>query len=384
MDASFVAKRRGKRGQSKDSPHAVEPETKDASQKQRMTNRRLCRRDITLVALLLGLFPAYSAYRCIQDQPLMRRRYRVVVSLATIPSRLQHLKPTLESLIYHQSQQPDMVYLTLPEKQGYGSKRKLNYVIPDFVNKFVRERKLLVLKPEFDYGPITKIQYALEMESYDTRIIYVDDDVIYGRHLVYGLYKKAAEFESSAVAFKGASLRDNFRQVKHTTPSFDRHPNLFFQTSGTNSFYGEKPIDVASGFAGVCVQRRFFDIPKLQKLVQEDLPDGVRKSEDFILSAHLEWRNVTRMVVAGGSAPNFNPVYSNIDRLSTSMHDNAIDAAFFLQQKLGIWTNFQFLEREDLSEDEKDAIDCEAGHEERCRKNYEKLIQQIEDRQAVA
>jgi len=57
---------------------------------------------------------------------------------------------------------------------------------------------------------------------------------------------------------------------------------------------------------------------------------------------------------------------------------------FFLQQKLGIWTNFQFLEREDLSEGEKDAIDCEAGHEERCRKNYEKLIQQIEDRQAVA
>lgn len=335
-----------------------------------------------IVALILGSISISTVggiqYRT--KEKVDGERYRVVVALSTIPSRLGFLQPTLESLIEHQHKKPDKVYLTLPKKQGFGKRKNLKYKIPSFVRDYVKQRKIMILNPELDYGPISKVLYALEMESYDTRVIYVDDDVIYDRHLVSNLYAKAAEFEDSAIALNGATLKNFFRQIKHTNPEADRHPNLFFQTSGTDSFYGEAPIDIVQGFTGVCVQRRFFDIPSLKELVK-DLPDGVRKSDDFILSAHLEWRNVTRMIVSGGSMPTINPVSSKIDRLSIYMHDNAMDAAYFLQQKLGIWKNKQFLNREVLSQDERDGIDCEAGHVKHCHDNFQVLIHEIEGRQ---
>jgi hypothetical protein len=219
----------------------------------------------------------------------------------------------------------------------------------------------MILKPEWDYGPITGVLYALEMESYDTRIIYVCDDAIYDPSLVSKLYRKAAEFEDAAVAFQGVVLKDYFRRIQHNDAHLDLNASLFVQTSGTTSFIGEVPIDIVQGLAGVCVQRRFFDIPSLKELVQE-LPEGVRKSEDFLLSAHLEWRNVTRMIVAGGSVPNIHPISSKIDRESALTHDNAVDAAYFLQQELGIWKNRKFLDRAKLAHQarERKAIDSEA------------------------
>ena len=383
-DPSTAKQRRRTSAQDPLPSAASESEKTDSKRQSKLTMQRIrLLRNGMIVALLLGSISFSTiGIQYMYKEKVNGDRYRVVVALSTIPSRLRLLQPTLESLIEHQLKKPDKVYLTLPKKQGYGKRKNLKYKIPSFVRNYVKQRKVMILNPEFDYGPISKVLYALEMESYDTRIIYVDDDVTYDRFLVSNLYIKAAEFEDSAIALNGATLKDYFRQIKHTNPEADQHPNLFFQTSGTDSFYGEASIDIVQGFAGVCVQRRFFDIPSLKEFVK-DLPDGVRKSDDFIISAHLEWRNITRMIVSGGSMPNINPVASKIDRLSTYMHDNAMDAAYFLQQKLGIWNNKKFLNRDALSQDERDGIDCEAGHEKHCHDNFKEMIQHIEGRYAV-
>jgi hypothetical protein len=214
----------------------------------------------------------------------------------------------------------------------------------------------MILEPEWDYGPISGVLYAVEMESYDTRIIYVHDDAIYDQSFVSQLSRKAAEFEDAVVAFQGVILKENFRSIQHNDAHLDRNDSLLVQTSGTTSFNGEVPIDIVLGLTGVCVQRRFFDIPSLKEFVKE-LPEGVRKLEDFLLSAHLEWRNVTRMIVAGGSVPKIHPISSKIDRESSLTQDNAMDAAYFLQQALGIWKNRNFLDRAQLAPQAKERGD---------------------------
>lgn len=48
----------------------------------------------------------------------------------------------------------------------------------------------------------------------------------------------------------------------------------------------------------------YFDMPALLKLLQQsNLPQGVVKSDDFILSAHLQYRKVSRIIVSGGTPP---------------------------------------------------------------------------------
>ena len=240
-DPSTAKQRRRTSAQDPLPSAASESEKTDSKRQSKLTMQRIqLLRNGMIVALLLGSISFSTiGIQYMYKEKVNGDRYRVVVALSTIPSRLRLLQPTLESLIEHQLKKPDKVYLTLPKKQGFGKRKNLKYKIPSFVRNYVKQRKIMILNPEFDYGPISKVLYALEMESYDTRIIYVDDDVTYDRFLVSNLYIKAAEFEDSAIALNGATLKDYFRQIKHTNPEADQHPNLFFQTSGTDSFYGE-------------------------------------------------------------------------------------------------------------------------------------------------
>lgn len=333
---------------------------------------RVANRVAFLVFFLLNVF-LWTSVRTPWSKP--KRASRLVVSLSTIPSRIHLLQPALDSLM-NQHKKPDVVYLTLPKKRKPST--PLNYTVPKFIRDFQRQGRLRILTPEWDYGSISKVFHVLREEPSDSHIIYVDDDWIYHPTMVQVLHEKSLQYANCAIAFNGAVFRNYFRKVGHTQLHKNRHPILFMQTSGTPAFFGEAPIDIAQGCWGVLVKPKFFDLDALQKLLEDDLPEGVVRSDDFILSSHLEWRNVTRMLVDGGTAPQINAKASQLNKLSHCMHKHAMEAAFYLQHRLHIWQQYRFLDPSLLSEDINNAIHCENGHREHCFDGWQKTLEELD------
>lgn len=309
---------------------------------------------------------------------------RLVISMKTVPSRIAFLQPTLDSLLFHQTRQADKLYLVLPE-QASGSPQ---YIIPSFLQNYTDAGHITILHPTYDYGAIDKILHTLPVEEsiyqqrqqneknhapsttpHQFRILYLDDDMIYPPRFVEVLAQKSAEFPNDVVALSGALLRSNFRQIGHTDPNKDRHPYLFYRLGGIDSF-GNPFVDIVQGFMGVLVRLSFFNVTEFMQLAgNKSVPDGVRRSDDFVICGYLESRNVTRRLVDGGFTPQSNPQSSTISNLGKTMHVNAMVATSYLQSHWGIWRHHQFVPYENLNEQTRDLIDCEAHHEQQCPKN---------------
>lgn len=320
--------------------------------------------------------------------PSRRKQYqhkgRLVVALSTIPSRIHLLQPTLESLI-HQDYPPDTIYLTLPNKKAH-SNTLLNYTLPDFIQDYQQEGIVTVLTPEYDYGSIMKVLHVLTIEQPDTRIVYVDDDWIYPPNMLQVLYTKSLQYPNDALCLSGAVFRNYFRQITHSFLDRNHHPNLFMQLSGTDTLIGgaDHEVNLAQGAFGVLVKPSFFiNLDKLQAFVQDSsLPEGVVKSDDFILSAYLTANGVKIQIVTGGTMPELRTKAASVDKLSLYMYRHAMNAAYFLQQSLDIWKDFKFYNPADLTQEEWDAIDCEAGRGTSCE-GYRKVIEQLNTKYPV-
>jgi len=309
---------------------------------------------------------------------------RIIVSMTTIPSRIDHIEHTLKSLLVDQSMPVDQLYIVLPQKNWIGKAKQdeqpIEYNIPDFLQDLIQQdERLIILHPQYDYGPVDKMLYALEKESLithgnNTNLIYVDDDVTYDSNLVRTLVRKGIQYPDSVVAFSGCNLRSHFRQIKHKFPRslYDRHPNLYYATSGTQSLPEDEIVDVVQGFTGVLIRPHFFNFEEFLSLV-ENVTDRqhenlIWKSDDYIISGYLEQQNVTRRIVLGGVLPNVNENAATIDNLSRKMHRQVMLAAYDLQHRLNIWRNFAFVNYMSLSSQQKDLVDCEAGYLSYCKK----------------
>jgi hypothetical protein len=318
---------------------------------------------------------SFLLWTSVLTPPHPKSDFRVVVSLSTIPSRIHLLQPALDSIM-NQHETPDVVYLTLPKKKKPNI--PLNYTVPKFIQTYQRQGKLRILTPEWDYGSISKVFHVLLEEPIDSHIIYVDDDWIYHPTMIQVLHEKSLLYPDCAVAFSGGVFRNYFRQVGHTQLHKNRHPFLFWQSSGTPAFWGEAPIDISRGCFGALVKPRFFDLDALQNLLlDDDLPEGVVRSDDFIISSHLEWRNVTRMLVDGGISPQHNEKASEFDKLSRFMYNHAMEAALYLQHRLHIWQPYRFLNLSSLAEDYTDAIHCENGRGH-CFDGWQQILEELD------
>lgn len=116
---------------------------------------------------------------CYYNKPRVSGCDRVVISLTTIPDRINHMAPTLASLLT-QSHRVDEIQINLP----YVSRRGQQYIIPEWLSglKHVKVRRC-----NKDWGPSTKLLPTLQDESNQTCIIVVDDDMIYGNRFIYNI-----------------------------------------------------------------------------------------------------------------------------------------------------------------------------------------------------
>ena len=108
----------------------------------------------------------------------------VVVSIATVPSRIASLQPTLDSLL-DGDLVPDHIFVTHPDFCAW---EKSGYIIPPFFDDPAYCRGIVrrVVAP-MDWGPGTKLLGALHAMPDDCIIVLADDDIRYHPSFLKGL-----------------------------------------------------------------------------------------------------------------------------------------------------------------------------------------------------
>jgi len=200
---------------------------------------------------------------------------RIVVSMTTIPSRLDKIDQVLESLIDKQTVKPDVLYLNVPHVFGRTGETydlsKIKY----------SSRRLKILRCD-DYGPVTKILPALETEYGNERtvIIYADDDNIVPPDFIARYVKQGR-----------------------------RHPGHVMYARCGQGFYTKSPTPVDDN-KGCTIPEAFEGILLPVDAVQDlnDFKDFIMKairnkscfkSDDYVIGAYLTSRGIPRSPVHG-------------------------------------------------------------------------------------
>lgn len=161
--------------------------------------------------------------------PRVKSKRKVVISLTTIPSRIDKIKPTLISLM-DSSRRVDEIQINIPYKTLKGYK----YTIPKWLFKL---KNVKIYRVEKDYGPGTKLIPTLKRENKDTVIIVVDDDVIYGSRLIE-TYLNVFHEKHCALTTYGAFVTKNLSLKCENLPTFFRFRKAQYVdlVMGHNSF----------------------------------------------------------------------------------------------------------------------------------------------------
>jgi hypothetical protein len=203
---------------------------------------------------------------------------RVIVSLSTVPDRINNLGPTIRSLL-EQTHPPDEIVLAVPQ---FSIREQRPYVVPKYISRLPRVR---VLRCPEDWGPATKfigaIQDELAAGRENTLIMVVDDDRVYPRDALETYLYYSEQLPNAALCFRGAAMPssldwDDARMIR---ASELRQP---------------QPVAVITGCGSYLIQPRFFD---------ESLWDYSRAPsvafyiDDIWISAWLSRSGVKRYVV---------------------------------------------------------------------------------------
>lgn len=198
---------------------------------------------------------------------------RVVISLTTVPDRMNSLLYPLISLL-DQSVRVDEIQLNIPSRM---KRTGQEYSIPDYLTSL--DNIKIYRTP--DYGPSTKLLPTLERESPETRIIYLDDDRIYGKYLIEKLLRESLRYPNNAICNWGWKLPADLNYRSHI-----KWWNLiptYLRSTGQ--------VDIMEGCEGCLVQPRFFDDEIFN---YTNSPSEAFLVDDIWISGHLARCHVPR------------------------------------------------------------------------------------------
>ena len=206
---------------------------------------------------------------------------KVVVTLTTIPSRIEYLAPTIASLL-DQSVRVDEISLNIPRRSRKGHK----YILPKW---FEDVGVLKVHRVPKDLGPGTKILPTLKREQKDTIIIAVDDDNIYASTMIQRLVEEFEHYgKQRAISNFGIRMS---KPTKTPSDGF-RYKFPFKYDRIAKSFSGRREVDFLQGCSGFLVTKRMF--PK-QVHDMEAGPKEAINVDDMWLSGWLHMNHVPIM-----------------------------------------------------------------------------------------
>lgn len=263
---------------------------------------------VLILILFLIIFGGYDYYlnrvsdlvlldNSYVDKPRAPTNSRVVISLTTIPSRINTLQYTIKSIL-RQNYRVDAIYIWVPETTIKG----LSYDIPKELSNM---KNVKINRCQKDYGPSTKLLYTLLSErDLDTKIIVVDDDVIYKPNLIEKLIITSDIYPNSAITGLGIDINPNIECFEL---------NDLFDTKTTK-------VDRLFGISGFLVKPRFFhDGHPVDGdcFDYHNVPEEVKWVDDIWFSYHLKIRNISIYRLPLGV---LNLPVENIQSGSTSLH----------------------------------------------------------------
>jgi len=203
---------------------------------------------------------------------------RVIVSLSTVPGRINNLRATIRSLL-KQTRPPDEIILAVPE---FSIREKRPYVVPEYLLRLPRVR---ILCSRRDWGPATKFIPAIREElaagRVNTLIIVVDDDRVYPRDALETYLHYNQQLPGAALCFRGAAMPRtlDWRDARMIKASELRQPEA---------------VAVITGCGSYLIQPRFFDESLWD---YSRAPQGAFFMDDIWISGCLTRRKVQKYVV---------------------------------------------------------------------------------------
>lgn len=204
------------------------------------------------------------------------RAERIVVSLTTVPERMDQLTPVLRSLI-DQTVAADRIIVWRP---ATSRRSGLPYPDPGPLPDGVE------VLPTTDEGPATKLLPALIAEP-QAMIVVVDDDVIYPVDFLEQLLAGHRAHPRAAIGWRGWRIVDGVHAK--------RFPHVFATGVATPT-----PVDILLGTWGYLVPPGAFDATVHSF---EGHPPEVRFVDDVWFSGHLARRGVERLVIPAKGLP---------------------------------------------------------------------------------
>ena len=201
----------------------------------------------------------------------------IIVSLTTVPSRIQWLKPTIISLL---RQKPDIIELNLAKNP---LKKDISWSIPSWLSEL---SSVKIFWLEKDYGPASKFIPTIERHANDDcRICVVDDDMIYPQDFLFNLVQAHREFKKPAVFC--SSGHKIWRDLDSSQPPLREKT-------------GKKPVRVGiiQGCGGYIIQPKYFDLASLKTIV--DLPGNCVNQDDIWISGFLSQSHIPKFKIQVG------------------------------------------------------------------------------------
>lgn len=222
-----------------------------------------------------------------QDKPRVPTPRRTIVSLTTIPSRIDKCFRALYALL-DQTHRVDEIVINVPRVSRKGAE----YVVPRWLRCLSRTNPVVrIHRCETDLGPITKLVPTLERyRAEHVNIIVVDDDVIYKRRHLYHLCQLARDYPRHAITGTGYRV--------HNKDGSKRE----YRSFGV----GLKQVDVLMGVSGYLVYNRMFDDDFFAQIAQQ--PHEYTFVDDDVISLYLLRKQipiVSMKYAAGLSCPEF-------------------------------------------------------------------------------
>ncbi|CAE7456365.1 unnamed protein product [Symbiodinium natans] len=216
----------------------------------------------------------------------LMQKYRVVVLMTSIPSRIDHMEPVVDAMLA-QSWPPTEIYMSIPYIYNRTGE---TYEIPGWLQSKA-DAKALQLVRCVDLGPGTHLLNGLRLEQDPwTFLVVVDDDHIYGPELIEQLMRAALGNPGSAVAAQG------FLSVPGLLQS--QELRAFQEQGGERPRYlqdqGFAAGPVLVSYLGVVYQRGFFDDSVFS--YSSDCQQ-CRYQDDMWFSAHLAHKGIRRLVL---------------------------------------------------------------------------------------
>ncbi|WP_417875153.1 glycosyltransferase [Xanthomarina gelatinilytica] len=232
-----------------------------------------------------------------------------IISFTTIPSRINNIKPMVDSLL-NQSVQADEIILWVSK-----SYKRLNQHIETDIPDFIKKTPIIVKFCE-DVGPFTKLYYSLKQEwnNKECIIITVDDDVFYPKHWLKQLLKQENKTPNKAIGYRGRVLTDklNYNTSVKITDAASRKP---------------VKVDIITGTWGALYKVKFFD----ESIFNQDLIHANFMVDDIWITGNLAKNNIERIIIKNvGIKPDLNlfEVDSLWEHNKTSNNNNKMLAYF--------------------------------------------------------